>query len=102
MDFIGEVIEVETEGEVKRPARFTWRGREYTIARILASWQDSSMPSSLRRPKWTMRHHRNYYHVETDSGDRFEIYLDRGAKNPQWVLLKHLKAAPPANDSSER
>jgi len=42
-----------------------------------------------------MRHHRNYYHVETDTGERFEIYLDRGAKRPEWVLLKH-PGSPPA------
>ena len=94
MDFIGDVIDVETDGEVKRPARFRWRDRQYQIVRILASWQDSSMPTGLRRPKFTMRHHRNYYHVETDTGDRFEMYLDRGAKTPEWVLLKHLGPAP--------
>lgn len=94
MDFIGEVIPVETEGEVKRPARFAWRGRDYTIVRILASWRDFSMPAQVHRPRFTMRHHRNYYHVETDTGDRFEIYLDRGAKQPEWVLLKHLGSAP--------
>jgi hypothetical protein len=94
MEFIGEVIEVETEGEVKRPVRFCWRGRAYSIVRILTSWHDYSMPSEVRRPKWTMRRHRNYYHVETDSRERFEIYLDRGAKRPEWVLLKHLGSIP--------
>jgi len=94
MDFIGEVIAMETEDEVRRPARFTWRGRGYTIVRILASWRDCSMPAQVRRPRFTMRHHRNYYHIQTDTGDRFEIYLDRGAKNPEWILLKHLGSAP--------
>ncbi len=100
MEFISEVIKVDTEGDVKRPARFTWRGQTYRIVRILASWQDASMPSELRRPKWTMRRHRNYYHVETDSGERFEIYLDRGAKRPEWVLLKHLGSAPAAPEAT--
>jgi hypothetical protein len=93
MDFIGEVIKVETAGEVKRPAKFTWQGHEYTVARILANWHDYSMPHNLRYPKWFMRHHRNYYHVETDTGDRFEIYFDRGQKRPDWVLLRQLSAA---------
>ncbi len=96
MDFIGEVIPVETEGEVKRPARFTWRDRDYVIVRILASWHDYSIPAQVHRPRFTMRHHRNYYHVETDTGERFELYYDRGAKNPEWVLLKHLGSAPSA------
>lgn len=99
MDFIGEIIQVETTGEVKQPAAFTWRGRSYRISRILASWQDSSMPATLQRAKWIMRHHRNYYHVQTDSGERFEIYLDRGAKRPDWVLLKSL-GCPPASDAA--
>jgi hypothetical protein len=96
MEFIGEVISVETEGEVKRPAGFTWRGQDYRVERILASWHDFQMPTELRRPKWTMRHHRNYYHVQTDTGERFEIYLDRGAKRPEWILLKRLGAVPHA------
>ena len=95
MEFIGEVITVETQGEVKRPARFSWRGRTYRVVRILASWQDYSMPAQVPRPNWRMRHHRNYYHVQTDTGERFEIYLDRGAKRREWVLLKHL-GSPPA------
>lgn len=94
MDFIGEMIKVETAGEIKRPVRFTWRGREYVIRAILASWQDFSMPPTLQRPKWIMRHHRNYYHVETEDGRRFEIYLDRGARRPEWVLLKDLGGLP--------
>ncbi len=28
--------------------------------------------------------------VETDTGDRFEMYRDRSAKTPESVLLKHL------------
>ncbi len=94
MDFIGEVIKVETQGEVRRPAKFIWQGREYAIVRILASWHDYAMPANLRHPKWTMRHHRNYYHVQTDTGDRFEIYRDRGQKRPDWVLLKQLSRFP--------
>lgn len=94
MDFIGEVIDVECEGEVKLPVRFRWRGREYRITKILTSWQDYAMPKGVRKKLFTMRHHRNYYHVETESGERFEIYLDRGAKQPDWVLLKDLGKPP--------
>ena len=101
MGFVGEVIEVETEGQVKRPVRFRWRGRTYEIVRILTSWQDHSMPEQLRRPKWTMRRHRNYHHVETEEGDRFEIYLDRGAKRREWVLLEHLGTVPGRDASGD-
>lgn len=94
MDFVGEVIDVECEGEVKRPARFKWRGREYRVVKILASWQDYSMPVGVRKKLFTMRRHRNYYHVQVESGERFEIYLDRGAKEPDWVLLKELGKPP--------
>lgn len=94
MEFIGEVIPLETEGDIKRPARFTWRGRAYRVVRIIHSWQDYSMPSGVRKKNFRMRHHRNYYHVETEGGERFEIYLDRGAKRPEWVLLKQLDPVP--------
>ncbi len=99
MDFIGEVIKVETEGEVKRPARFKWRGQEYTVTRVIYSWHDYSMPTQVRHPRFTMRHHRNYYHVETEGGERFEIYLDRGSKRPEWVLLKELGTVPRLHES---
>ncbi|MFQ6048285.1 MAG: DUF6504 family protein [Phycisphaerae bacterium] len=98
-EFIGQVIEVQTAGQVKRPVAFVWQGQTFRIARILASWHDYSMPQGLRRPRWTMRRHRNYYHLETDDGQRFEIYLDRGAKNPTWVLLSKL-GRPPAEAKS--
>jgi len=101
MAFIGEVIEVETEGEPKRPTRFVWRGRSYRIEHILASWHDASMPNQLRRPRWTMRRHRNYYHVQTDGGERFEIYLDRGKKRPEWVLLRSLGPEPDRTSGSD-
>jgi hypothetical protein len=94
MEFIGETIAVETEGVIKRPARFTWRGHDYRVVRIVHSWHDYAMPVNLRHPKWTMRHHRNCYHVETDTAERFEIYFDRGRKRPDWVLLKHLGSLP--------
>ena len=94
MEFVGEVIKVETDGEAKRPASFSWRGRTYRVGRVLASWRDYSMPTQLRQPKWTMRRHRNYYHVEAESGERFEMYLDRGVKRPEWVLLRQLNPAP--------
>jgi hypothetical protein len=99
MEFIGEVIEVQTEGEAKRPASFSWRDQTYRVERILTSWRDYGMPAQLHRPKWTMRHHRNYYHVQTQSGERFEIYLDRGAKRPEWVLLGRLDPTPQTPDA---
>lgn len=101
MAFVGEVIEVQTEGEPKRPKRSAWRGRSYRVEHILASWHDASMPDQLRRPRWTMRRHRNYYHVQTDGGERFEIYLDRGAKRPEWVLLRSLGRAPDSSSESD-
>lgn len=100
MDFIGDVIDMECTGEVKRPERFRWRGREYRIVKILANWQDYSMPPGVKKRTFKMRRHRNYYHVETDTGDRFEIYFDRGVKQPDWVLLKEL-GRPPERRSPE-
>jgi hypothetical protein len=89
-EFIGSDVEVETAGDAKRPVAFTWGENCYQIRRILASWHDYAMPQEVRRPRFTMRHHRNYYHVETTDGQRFELYLDRGAKRPTWVLLSRL------------
>jgi len=94
--FFGREIEVTTSGEVKVPASFRLDDREYVISEIMAAWPDHGFGQSpVRRPKWWMRHHRNYYRVRTTEGDVFEIYYDRGTslKHPErkkWFLHRQL------------
>jgi len=92
VDFFSERIEVTCKGHPARPASFVWRGKEYHVREIRASWQEwKSPPGSPRGGSWRLRRHRNHYHALTDTGELFEIYLDRGRSGKkEWVLLKRL------------
>ena len=93
MAVYSEVIEVESEGEPRRPVRFTWRGETFVIERILLTWPDYRFPSGAPRKKtWRLRRHRNYFAVRTDTGRTFEIYLDRKGPSPTWVLYREIEA----------
>jgi len=94
--FFSREIKVTTSGEVKVPASFRLNDREYVISEIIEAWHDHGFGQSpLRKRKWWLRHHRNYYRVKTTEGDTFEIYYDRGTnlKNPErkrWFLYRQL------------
>lgn len=91
--FIGQSIDVTTDGEVKEPVSFTWKGRDYDIEEILLSWMDWGFPQSASQRDWRNRRHRNYYRVRTTSGQIFEIYHDRGPAGgtDDWYLFQQLK-----------
>ena len=88
--FIGEKIDVETGGVVKQPVSLVWRGHEYRVAEILASWFDWGFSSAVTQRDWRTRRHRNYFRLQTDSGERFEIYLDRAPARAEgeWYLYQ--------------
>ncbi len=101
MEFIGEPIQLTCEGEPARPAEFAWRGQDYRVDRILASWQDAGFAESAPRKRtWRLRRHRNYYHVRTTSGEHFEVYLDRAAGRRRWILSKRLLVPPPVDPTA--
>ncbi|UCH43328.1 MAG: hypothetical protein JSW16_01950 [Dehalococcoidales bacterium] len=94
--FFGQEIAVTVSGEVKVPASFRLGGQEYVVLEIIEAWQDHGFGRSpLRRKRWWLRHHRNYYRVRTTENDVFEIYYDRGTnlKHPEykkWFLSRQL------------
>ncbi|MBD3299311.1 MAG: hypothetical protein GF341_11690 [candidate division Zixibacteria bacterium] len=89
--FIGEKITVETTGTVKQPVRFTWRDTDYEIVEIIQNWQDWGFSSAAPSRNWMTRRHRNYFRVCTNTGDIFEIYLDRSkAPDSGWYLYQQL------------
>ena len=90
-EFYCEEIKVTCQGTPKRPAAFTWRGEAYQVAEVIAAWQDWGFgPTAPKGRDFRFRRHRNCYHVKTASGEVFEIYFDRGAPKPVWILLKKL------------
>ncbi len=82
--FIGERISVEVV-DLEKPASFTWRGRQYKIIEIQASTRRLDFRST-----WYRRKHRDYFIVQVESGERFEIYRHRVPGKPYWVLTRQL------------
>jgi hypothetical protein len=68
-------------GEPGLPGAFTWRGRRYVVARLVAGWKKTGTD----RGEVYLRRH--YYDVETTTGERMTLYCERQAKN-----RKHPKA----------
>lgn len=92
--FIDEKIDVTVDGEIKQPREFIWRGRTYTVANVLHSWQDWGFAKGAVQRNWRTRRHRNYFRVRTEDGEVFELYLDRGTKPGRdvWYLYQQLDA----------
>ena len=73
---------------------FRWRDEEFQVETILAQHQDWRFPAGAPKKRtWRLRRHRNYYTVRTTNGRVFEIYFDRGAATPQWILYRELPSA---------
>jgi hypothetical protein len=91
-EFYSEKIEVARDEKTKIPVSFVWRDKEYKIKEVIACWPDYSFPKSgAKRKRWWQRRHRNYYRVLTDEDFVFELYFDRGAKEPEWILYAKLE-----------
>ncbi|MBD3285639.1 hypothetical protein GF359_04195 [candidate division WOR-3 bacterium] len=92
--FIGERIGVETSSEEPTPVSFTWRDRTYRITKILRQWHDHGFSKASPVRNWRTRRHRNNYIVEVESGEDFEIYLDRGSGRRNWYIYRQIKKRP--------
>ena len=92
--FISERIHVETDGEIKQPVAFRWKGREYQVVDVILAWFDWGFPPGATQRDWRTRRHRNYFRVRTDSNEIFEIYLDRATPSGsgEWYLFQQLDA----------
>jgi len=85
-EFIGEEIAVRFGQKPGLPTSFIWREAEYQVARI----RSRQRRLDFRNP-WYSRRHRDYYVVETDAGQVFQIYHHRGPGRRYWVLYKKLE-----------
>jgi hypothetical protein len=90
--FIGQKIDVTTDGAIKEPQAFTWRNKEYQVEEIILSWMDWGFPQGASQHDWKNRRHRNFYRVRTGSGEVYEIYHDRGpaGESDDWYLFQQL------------
>lgn len=93
MNLISEKIRIETSAPtagLKEPVAFTWRGHRYAIVRLVKAWVDAGFGAGEATRTWYNRRHRNYYRVEADDGEMYELYLDRSGKRRDWYLARRL------------
>ncbi|MBU7014817.1 MAG: hypothetical protein HXS52_01630 [Theionarchaea archaeon] len=88
------------------PSAFVWRETRYSVTAVLKMWHDYSVRGTLQSfynekrgnaPEMTQRERgswgvgRDYYRVETDSGEIFDVYYDRAPRKHtkgEWILLR--------------
>ena len=93
--FIDEPVEVQLAQEVpgRPPVSLKWRGEEFAVERVEATWHDASWGPLQARPKrWWQRRHRTYYQLKAPGPRIFEVYHDRGLG--QWILYRILHLEP--------
>lgn len=81
-------IEVELAGTAPQPTAFIWRGRRYSVDRLLKHWRQTAESWDPER-----RSDLDCYRVEAQGGAQrgtYDLRLDRlaGRKLPQWRLAR--------------
>ena len=86
-EFVGEAL-VTMEGSFKTtgaapgepilPARFKWRGREYTVESVLKKWKESTACKHGSGEAYLRKH---WYHIRTTDGAELQIYFERQARS---------------------
>ncbi|MBC7327416.1 hypothetical protein H5T87_04795 [bacterium] len=84
--FVSEEITVNFEKKPGPPSSFIWRKRHFNI--VKCKFQGRKLDFGKR---WWQRHHKDYYIVEDDKGNVFQIYYNRGPRRRYWVLFKILR-----------
>jgi hypothetical protein len=66
-------------GEPSAPRRFTWRGMEYHVARVIKTWKGAAPEGHKQGNEVYVRKH--WFELETTSGEHMTIYCDRQAQS---------------------
>lgn len=96
--FISESIRPDTDtmntemlsiGEPAPPTKFTWRKKEYAVAKVLSRWRETGTDTHGSKERYAAKH---WFHILTEDGQEMKIYYDRrpgGAKRgkPRWFLF---------------
>lgn len=82
-ELVSEEIEVEFTKKPGPPTAFLWRRKRYEIKRC----QFMGRRLDFGR-RWWQRHHKDFYLVEDEEGNLYEIYFNRGPGRKYWVLYK--------------
>jgi len=84
--FVGEEIRptagaIGTRGMTRRepglPRRFTWRGDQYEVARMLEKWKETGPCTSGGTERYVRKH---WYRLRTTAGQEMVVYFERQAR----------------------
>ena len=82
-----EVVEIETTGGALQA--FWWRGKRYTVRRVLGRWREAggwwTSTTGTDRP-WTAGESRELVRVQTGGGGTYE--LGRDLRSGAWMILR--------------
>ena len=119
--FIGEEIQAHfdkppaLEKKPGCPQAFSWRGERHEIVTMHSEWHDYTRRGKMKRNmqpqhaevaagrgSWGVG--RDYYRIETASGQFFDIYYDRAPKDAShrkgaWFLFRELEFMPDEDKS---
>lgn len=75
-------------GEPGLPGRFLWRKNEYSVARVLSKWKETSPCKSGATERYVRKH---WYKIQTSSGEIMQLYFERksmsrGQGKRRWWL----------------
>ena len=96
-EFIGEPISpvagqfatvAMSRGEPALPGRFSWRGREHSVAEVLKVWKETGPCRSGGGEQYLRKH---WYRIRTAEGIVMTIYFERqprsgGSSKTRWWL----------------
>lgn len=82
-------------GSPAAPRSFIWRGRQYTVDVVLATWRTTSDCTHGSSEQYVRKH---WFHVRTVEGIEMKIYFDRQARSSRrpaerWWLYTLSKPA---------
>ena len=83
-EFIGEEVQVESEGEGDLGA-FIWRGERFPVVKVL--WRGKQLDFSRR---WWQRRHMDKLVVRTAAGEEFELRRVKEKKGYVWRVYKRV------------
>lgn len=91
MQLYADRIEVEMDDgprALPAPRAFLWRGGRYRVVKVVKAWHNVGFADRRRRHGWLERRRRTYFRLQTENGDTWDIYLDRGGKGRHWYLAR--------------
>ena len=72
-------------GEPGLPGAFSWRGKEYVVARVMEKWKETSPCKSGGGEQYVRKH---WFRIQTVDGREMVIYFERQARSRSQRLQR--------------